>query len=106
MSHKRNFDGADGAVQDGAAAPSRMTEHALPQKLDLGGVLADEEALVLHDGGDECGFLAGDGAFAEPDESLVRVDLAERPVGSADVDDEGLQRRDLQFERLSLRGRA
>ncbi len=101
-----DFDGADCAVQDRAAAPSGMTEHALPQKFDLGGILADEEALVLHDSGDECRFLAGNGAFTEPDESLVRVDLAERPVGSADVDDEGLHGRDFEFERFGLRSRA
>jgi len=53
---------------------------------------------VLHDGLGDGGFLARDGAFAEPGETLVGPDLAEYPVEAAGVHDKSLQSRDHQVQ--------
>ena len=89
----------------GSAAPARNAEHGLPEKLDIGGVLAEEETLVLHDGLRDGGFLAGDGAFAEADQAAVGVDLAEDPVEAAGIDHEGLEAGDLEVQGFGARGR-
>ena len=58
---------------------------------------------MLHDGLRDGGFLAGDRAFAEPDQPAVGVDLAEHPVQAARVHHERLQPGDLQVEGLGSR---
>ena len=59
---------------------------------------------MLHDGLRDGGFLAGDGAFAEPHQPAIGVDLAEHPVQAARVHHERLQPGDLQVEGFGSRG--
>ena len=86
-----------------AAAVAGADEHAAPVPLDLGRVLADEVALVGPDRGVHDFALVGQGAFAEPGDPLVGVELDEDEVlVVAGVDEEGLEVGDLEVEGLGV----
>ena len=104
MSHRAISTALIAEFRIGPPRQRGYAKHGLPEELDIGGVLADEEALVLHDGLRDGGFLAGDGAFAEADQAAVGVDLAEDPVQAAGVHHERLQPGDLQVQGFGSRG--
>ena len=92
-----DFDGADGGVEDGSAAPAWPAIHRLPVHLDIGRVLPQQVSLVFQDRLFDGLGLAGDRAFPETDESVVGQHLDVDVVLVARVDDEGLEVGDLEF---------
>ena len=99
---QRDFDGADGAIQNGSPTPARVTVHSLPQQLDLGRILTHQEPFILLDSLSNGRFLAGDRPLAQPRNPLVGQDLAEHPIHRSNVDDKRLDAGDLQVQPAGL----
>jgi len=96
-----NVDGADRGGQR-TTAPPRTFVQILPDSLDGGGILADENFLAQHDRGGHRLFLAAEVGFAHSDQPLICIDLHK---GRARSDIECLDVRNLEIQRLGLGNR-